>query len=122
MCVRPGRNTNSGFTGRKLYEYPFPVMIRTPYYLVYLDLKSSRNKKDLNDVPAAPFSVTFSHLPAAKKSQKWGSCGVIKVFLTLWQLQLLKGFFYYNLSIESDTSADKVLLKERAFEHLPQKV
>ena len=57
-----------------------------------------------------------------KKSQKWGSCGVIKVFLTLWQLQLLKGFFYYNLSIESDTSADKVLLKERAFEHLAQNV
>ena len=54
-----GRNTNSGFTRRKLYEYPFPVMIRTPYYLVYLDLKSSQNKKDLNDVTAALFSVFF---------------------------------------------------------------
>ena len=30
-------------------------------------LKSSRNKKDLNDVTAAPFSVSFSQLPAAKK-------------------------------------------------------
>ena len=58
--------------------------------------------------------MTFSHLPAAKKSQKWGSCGVIKVFLTLWQLQLLKGFFYYNLSIESDTSADKVFFKRES--------
>ena len=35
-------------------------------------LKSSWNKKDLNDVTAAPFSVSFSQLPAAKKSTKKG--------------------------------------------------
>ena len=46
-------------------------------------LKSSRNKKDLNDVTAAPFSVSFSQLPAAKKHRKRGSCDVIKVLLIL---------------------------------------
>ena len=30
-------------------------------------LKLSRNKKDLNDVTATPFFVSFSQLPAAKK-------------------------------------------------------
>ena len=30
-------------------------------------LKSSQNKKDLNDVTATPFFVSFSQLPAAKK-------------------------------------------------------
>ena len=30
-------------------------------------LKLSRNKKDTNDITAAPFSVSFSQLPAAKK-------------------------------------------------------
>ena len=45
-------------------------------------VKSSRNKKDLNDtasctnvlndVTAAPFSVSFSQLPAAKKTPKTG--------------------------------------------------
>ena len=29
-------------------------------------LKSSRNKKDLNDVTAAPFLMSFSQLPAAQ--------------------------------------------------------
>ena len=36
-------------------------------YKSYTELKSSRNKKDLNDVTAALFSVSFSQLPAAKK-------------------------------------------------------
>ena len=35
-------------------------------------LKSSRNKKNLNDVTAAPFSVSFSQLTAAKKTPKTG--------------------------------------------------
>ena len=35
-------------------------------------LKLSRNKKDLNDVIASPFSVSFSQLPAAKKTPKTG--------------------------------------------------
>ena len=48
---------------------------------VLMVLKSSRNKKDLNDVTAAPFSVSFSQLAAAKKHQKRGSCDVIKVLL-----------------------------------------
>ena len=46
-------------------------------------LKSSRNKKDLNDITAATFLVSFSQLPAAKKHQKAGSCEVIKVLLIL---------------------------------------
>ena len=33
-----------------------------------VQLKSSRSKKDLNDVTAAPFSVSFSQLPAAKRT------------------------------------------------------
>jgi hypothetical protein len=44
-------------------------------------LKLSRNKKDLNDVTAAPFSVFLSQLPTAKKHRKRGSCDVIKVLL-----------------------------------------
>ena len=35
-----------------------------------LALKSSRNKKDLNDVTAALFSVSFSQLPAVKNTKK----------------------------------------------------
>ena len=44
-------------------------------------LKSSRSKKDLNDVTAAPFLVSFSQLPAAKKHRKLGSCDIIRVLL-----------------------------------------
>ena len=45
-------------------------------------LKLSRNKKDLNDVAAAPVLVSFSQLPAVKKhTKKRGSCDVIKVLL-----------------------------------------
>ena len=36
-------------------------------------LKLSRNKKDTNDITAAPFSVSFSQLPAAKKTTKDGA-------------------------------------------------
>ena len=36
-------------------------------------LKSSRNKKELNDVTAAPFSVSFFQLPAAKKTTENGA-------------------------------------------------
>ena len=32
------------------------------YAVSMILIKSSRNKKDLNDVPAAPFSVSFSQL------------------------------------------------------------
>ena len=35
-----------------------------------MSLKSSRNKKDFDDVIAAPFLVSFSQLPAAKKHRK----------------------------------------------------
>jgi hypothetical protein len=44
-------------------------------------LKMARNKSDLNDVTAAPFSVSFYQLPAAKKKKKRGSCDAIKVLL-----------------------------------------
>ena len=35
-------------------------------------LKSSPNKNDLNDITAAPFSMSFSQLPAAEKTPKMG--------------------------------------------------
>ena len=41
--------------------------------------KSSRNKKDLNNVTAAPFLMSFSQLPAAKRHRKVGSCDGNKV-------------------------------------------
>ena len=43
------------------------------FYQFELQLKSSRNKKGLNDVTAARFSVSFSQLPAAKKNTKNGA-------------------------------------------------
>ena len=50
----------------------------------------SRNKKDLNDVTAAPFLMSFSQLPAAKKNTENGaaltSLRLIEVFLTSWRL------------------------------------
>ena len=51
--------------------------------VIQIALKSSQNKKDLNDVTAAPFSMSFSQLPAAKKHPKLGSCDVIKILLIL---------------------------------------
>ena len=36
-------------------------------------LKSSRNKKDLNDATATPFLVSFSQLPTAKKPTENGA-------------------------------------------------
>ena len=36
-------------------------------------LKSSQNKKDLNDITAAMFLVSFSQLPAAKKPTENGA-------------------------------------------------
>ena len=42
------------------------------YKKIQIILKSPRNKKDLNDVTAAPFLLSFSQLPAAKKHTKNG--------------------------------------------------
>ena len=39
---------------------------------VHFQLKSLRNKKDFNDFTAAPFLVSFSQLPPAKKNTKKG--------------------------------------------------
>ena len=50
--------------------------------LVFL-LKSSRNKKDLNDVTAAQFLVFFCCWQLRKRHRKPGSCDVIKVLLNL---------------------------------------
>ena len=41
-------------------------------YFVLKHLKLSRNKKDLNDVTAAPFLVVFLLLAAEKKAPKTG--------------------------------------------------
>ena len=59
--------------GLKIYQ-PITIMIHTHYLMctkVSFCLKSSRNKKDLNDVTAAP--VSSSQLPAAKKHTKNGA-------------------------------------------------
>ena len=42
-------------------------------------VKSSRNKKELNDITAAPFSVFFCSWQLRKRHRKRGSCDVIKV-------------------------------------------
>ena len=49
--------------------------IHVPNYVtkLYVLLKLSQNKKDLNDVKYAPFLVSFSQLPAAKKSTENGA-------------------------------------------------
>ena len=58
------------------------VVLSANYFHILIFLKSSRNKKDFNDVSAVPFLVSFSQLPAAKKKhQRGGSCDVIKVLL-----------------------------------------
>ena len=43
--------------------------------------KSSRNKKDLNNVTAAPFSMSFSHRPAAKNTENGASVTSLRSFL-----------------------------------------
>ena len=44
-------------------------------------LKMARNKSDLNDVTAAPFSVSFSQLPAAKKRKNGAAVTPLRSFL-----------------------------------------
>ena len=44
-------------------------------------------KKDLNDVTAALFSVSFPQLATATKHWKWGSCDIIRVLLISWRLK-----------------------------------
>ena len=53
------------------------VLIISVSYIHWL-LKALLGTNILNDVTAAPFSVSFSQLLAAKKHQKWCSCDVIK--------------------------------------------
>ena len=43
------------------------------YSRYYFKLKSSQNKKDLNEVTAAPFLVSFSQLLAAKQNTQNGA-------------------------------------------------
>ena len=49
-------------------------------------LKSSRNKKDLNNITAAPFSLPFSQCQQQKNTKKRGSCDFIKILLISWRL------------------------------------
>ena len=44
-------------------------------------LKLSRNKKDLNDITAAPFWVSFSQLPAASSTKNWAAVTSLRSFL-----------------------------------------
>ena len=48
---------------------------------MFVALKLSRNKKDLNDITAAPFSVSFSQLPAAKKNKNGAAVTSLRSFL-----------------------------------------
>ena len=66
--------------------HPIPILFTPLLYCASVILKLSQNKKDLNDITAALFSVSFSQLPVANKYRKRGSCDVIKVFLILWWL------------------------------------
>ena len=55
---------------------------KTQHFISTKLLKSSRNKKDFNDVTAAWFSVSFSQLPAAKKPTKnWAAVTSLRSFL-----------------------------------------
>ena len=59
----------SGVHQKNVKDY---VLMINKYYYSFCNkinqlVKSSRNKKDLNDVTAALFSVSFSKLSAAKK-------------------------------------------------------
>ena len=59
------------------------VFIRIPYTTLdpgknIVKVKSSRNKKDLNEVTAVPFLVVFCCWQLRKRHRKRGSCDVIK--------------------------------------------
>ena len=70
LCL--GISFNHKYLGNKMGQ---------PYVCDFLNtLKSSQNKKDLNDVTAAPL-VFFLLLAAEKRHRKWGSCDVIKILL-----------------------------------------
>ena len=62
------------------------VNIHSIVFAEGISLKLSQNKKSLNEVTVAPFLVSFSQLPVAKKHQKRGSCEAIKVPLISEQL------------------------------------
>ena len=49
---------------------PYCIAIKLEYLLLFTVAKWSRNKKDLNEVTAAPFSVSFFQLPAARNPPK----------------------------------------------------
>ena len=63
------------------------VFIRIPYTTLdpgknIVKVKSSRNKKELNEVTAAPFLVSFSQLLAAKQNtQNGGAVMSLRSFL-----------------------------------------
>ena len=51
------------------------------YYHGLSNLKLSRNKKNLNDVTAAPFLVSFFQLPAAKRNTDGAAVTSLRSFL-----------------------------------------
>ena len=67
--------------GFDVYKVKVKTMKKiTQFFVVFSEklnftvLKSLRNKKDLNDVTAAQFLVSFSQLPAAKKNtENWAA-------------------------------------------------
>ena len=66
------------------------VFIRIPYTTLdpgknIVKVKSSRNKKELNEVTAAPFLVSFVQLPPAKKTTENGAA-----------VTLLRSFLFHN--------------------------
>ena len=86
--MREGGQDEGWFCGQKLQLFCTNLVPRTKgaFYSIldkieYIQIlsnfliKSSQNKKDLNEVTA----VSFSQLAAVKKHQKGSSCDVIKV-------------------------------------------
>ena len=54
----------------------------TLFFLIFtFYLKSSQNKKDLNDVTAAPFLVSFSQVQAAKNTKNGAAVMSLRSFL-----------------------------------------
>ena len=71
--------------------------IHVPNYVtkLYVLLKSSQKKKELNDVTNAPFLVYFSQLPAAKKNTEKGAAVTsLRSFLFCDNFRSILGGFY----------------------------
>ena len=81
---RRGRMGHFGKSKSKTFPFKIPWKLFSfddfgLEFVAFRWLKSSRKKRDLNDITAAWLLVSFSQLPAAKNVPKQGNCDVIKV-------------------------------------------